>query len=76
MGRKATPPPVGSVLALGYMSFLWHWTSDVWLWVFLHLDISIKLNLSPIVVQEAAEGAIWVSILWHWASDIWLWVLF
>jgi len=53
------------------MSVLWHWTANVWLWVLL----SISLNLCPIVVEEAGEGAIWVCVLWHWASDVWLWVL-
>jgi len=54
-----------------WVGVLWHWASDVRLWVFLDTG----LDLSPIVVQEAAEGAIWVSILWHWASDVRLWVL-
>ena len=51
------------------MSILWHWSSNVWLWVLA------KLNVSPIVVQVAREGRIWMSILWHWTSNVWLWVL-
>jgi len=54
-----------------WVSVFRHWTSDVWLWVFL----GISLDLGPIIVQEAAESAIWVSIFWHWASDVWLWIL-
>jgi len=54
-----------------WMSILWHWASDVRLWIFL----GISLDLGPIVVQEAAESAVWMGILWHWASDVWLWVL-
>jgi hypothetical protein len=34
-----------------------------------------KLELGPVIVEEAGEGAVWVSVLWHSASDIWLWVL-
>jgi len=45
-----------------------HWSSDIWLWVFT------SLQLSPVIVDVAGEGGIWVSIHWHWASDIWLWV--
>jgi len=41
------------------------------LWVLL----KTKLNLGPIIVEVAGEGAVWVSILWHWTSDVWLWVL-
>ena len=55
------------------MSILWHWTSNVWLRIFLNIGIS--LDLSPIVMVEAAEGAIGVSVLWHWSSNVWLWVL-
>ena len=28
-------------------------------------NIISELSLGPVVVQEAAESAIWVSILWH-----------
>ena len=55
------------------MSILWHRASDVWLWVLSVL--SIGLNLSPIVVKERRESAIWVSVLWHWTANVWLWVL-
>ena len=51
------------------MSILWHWTSDVWLWVLA------KLNLGPVVVEMTRESGIWMSVLWHWTSDVWLWVL-
>ena len=54
-----------------WVGVLWHWASDVRLWVLL----SIGLNLGPVVMEEAAESAVWMGVLWHWASDVWLWVL-
>jgi hypothetical protein len=51
------------------MSILWHWTSNIW------LRVLIELNMSPVVVQMAAESAIWMSVLWHWASNVWLRIL-
>jgi len=35
----------------------------------------LELEVSPVVVQVAAESAIWVGISWHWTSDVWLGVL-
>jgi len=55
------------------MSVLRHWASNVWLRILLNVGTS--LNLSPIVMKEAAEGAVGVSVLWHWSSNVWLWVL-
>jgi hypothetical protein len=58
-----------------WMGVLWHWASDVWLWVLRVPDVSFKLSLSPIVVKEAAESAVWMSIFGHWTSDVWLRIL-
>ena len=55
------------------MSILWHRASDVWLWVLG--TIGSSLNLGPVVMKEAGEGAIWMSVLWHWTANVWLWVL-
>jgi len=70
--KLKTGPVVVEEAAEGaiWMSILWHWASDVRLWVFLVTG----LDIGPIVVQEAAESAVWMGILWHWASDVWLWV--
>jgi len=34
----------------------WHWASDVWLRIFLLTKFSIKLQLSPVVVELAGES--------------------
>jgi len=54
------------------MSVNWHWSPDVWLWVFF----SIKLKLSPVIVDMGREGGVWMGIDWHWSSNVWLWVFF
>jgi len=51
------------------MGISWHWSSDVWLRIF------VQLHVSPIIVKGARESRIWMSVSWHWASDIRLWVL-
>lgn len=55
------------------MSVLGHWTSDVWLRILRNGGIS--LNLSPIVMVEAGEGAIGMGVLRHWTSNIGLGIL-
>ena len=54
-----------------WVSILWHWASDVGLWVFLETE----LHLSPIIVEMAGESAIGMSVLWHWSPNIWLRIL-
>ena len=51
------------------MGILWHGTSNIWLWIL------IELNVSPIIVDVAREGAIGVSVLRHRSSDVRLRVL-
>jgi hypothetical protein len=53
-----------------WMSVLWHWTTDIWLWILL------LLSKSPVIVEVAGESGVRVGILWHWTSDIGLWILF
>ena len=53
-----------------WVGVLWHWASDVRLWILL----VVELSKSPVVVEMAGESAIWMSVLWHWSSDVWLWV--
>ena len=52
-----------------WVCVLWHWTSDVWLWVLA------QLNVGPVVVHVGREGRVWVCVLWHWTANVWLWVL-
>jgi hypothetical protein len=54
------------------MGINWHWSSNVWLWVFF----SIELNLSPVVVDMRGESGVWMGIDWHWSSNIWLRIFF
>jgi len=55
------------------MSVLGHWTSDIGLWILL--NISISLNLCPVVVEETGVSRIWMCVFGHWTSNIWLWIL-
>jgi hypothetical protein len=57
-----------------WVSVLWHRTSDIGLWILL--NVSIGLNLSPVVVEETGESRIWMCVLGHWTSNIWLRILF
>ena len=41
----------------------------------INVHIVPSLNLSPVIVEVAGEGGIWMSIFWHWTSNIWLWIL-
>ena len=52
------------------MGIDWHWSSNIWLWILS----CVQLNLGPVIVDMAAESAIWMSINRHRSSDVWLWV--
>lgn len=42
----------------------------------IELIVSLsELEKSPVIMEMAGEGAIWVSISWNWSTDVWLWVL-
>ena len=56
-----------------WMSINRHWSSNIRLWIFPKLIIS--LDLSPIIVDETRESGVWVSIHWHWSSDVWSGIL-
>ena len=36
-----------------WVCVLWHWTTNVWLWILGLSDVSIKLSLGPIIMEEA-----------------------